>query len=294
MSNRNVDDVVADKRTARKIVEWAAVEQGLVGEIRDGDGLRRCASLLQSSAEDLECLADEIGDAPAEIRWENGVISVTADAPLIERLMAEGLLFDAGKVADLPEPQYRLFLEAYLKGFNSVPRLMEGRDCMQDLLAGQIEVNGDLARLVGELDQGLIAFSEDSEGRWSVWVWPDAETLVEDLGPDIPHPIIFAFVDGELTPHHFMPADGMTPEVIHDLAALLLEEATTTQPSSTVAAHFEVGENDSGTWEVRSGRTGELIASCPDQAQAERVAVALTVLRKSSSGRTGDGEEGVK
>jgi len=284
MSNDKVDDVVAEKRTARKIVEWAAMERELVEEIRDGDGLRRCAAALQSSADDLECLADGIGDAPAEIRLEDGVISVTADAPLIERLVAEGLLLDAGRLADLPEPQYRLFLDEYLKGFNSIPRLMEGRDCLQDLLAGQIEVNGDLARLMEELDRGLIAFSEDSEGRWSVWVWPDADSLVEDLGEDLPHPIIFAFVDGELTPHHFMPADGMTPEVIYDLAVLLLEEATASQSSSTIPAHVEVEENDSGTWEVRSGRTGELIASCPDQMQAERVAVALTILRKTSDG----------
>jgi hypothetical protein len=50
-----------------------------------------------------------------------------------------------------------------------------------------------------------------------------------------------------------------------------------------IKAVLTVNENTTnGTWEIRFGKTGELIATCPSRKRAEQVAVSLTFFRKAT------------
>ena len=78
----------------------------MLAEVKDVHGIRRCAEALRVSAQDMEDLANMIGDSTARIWTDDGIIFVSASAELIRRLVAEGLLFfpDDGPEGTLLSP----------------------------------------------------------------------------------------------------------------------------------------------------------------------------------------------
>jgi|SRR5579864_6841205 len=93
MNNMSNESVPQEAIAASTTVEWSHLEAKLMGAIKDVDGIRRCAEALRVSAQDMEDLANMIGDSPARIWTDEGTIFVSASPELVRRLVAEGLLF---------------------------------------------------------------------------------------------------------------------------------------------------------------------------------------------------------
>lgn len=134
MNTMSNESVPQGEITASTTVEWSHLECEMVEAIKDVDGIRRCAEALRVSAQDMEDLANKIGNSPARIWTEGGTIFVSASAELIRRLVAEGLLFfpnDDPEGTPLSPSEDILCDDQFIDGQTIPPR--SGDKCAADL-----------------------------------------------------------------------------------------------------------------------------------------------------------------